>query len=221
VFADYSYAVAGSPAGVLAQRLGIRTGRVVAPAGLLAVFAGTVLFLLPPHSAIAAIGLGIGGVCAFALGVLRFAGGPWWALIIAAASGALLFAALNVAGRGLALHLFGRDESCLVVHQEEVDTTARYPHDGFVHTVRCPAAGTLTIRTDSTDRQEPGTRVDVLDDPGGLLEPDFAHRHDLAMDVLVIVVARGSVIATVLFVRGKVADEIAGKAVGKVVRPAS
>ncbi|HET6504488.1 MAG TPA: hypothetical protein VFG87_27375 [Amycolatopsis sp.] len=213
--------MAGSPAGVLAQRLGIRTGRVVAPAGLLVVFAGTALFLLPPHSAIAAIGLGIGGVCAFALGVLRFAGGPWWALIIAVASGALLFAALNVAGRGLALHLFGQDESCLVVHREEVETTARYPHEGFVHTVRCPAAGTLTIRTDSTDRQEPGARVDVLDDPGGLLEPDFAHRHDLAVDVLVLVAALGSVVATVLFVRSRAGSGSTGKNVEKVFRPAS
>jgi hypothetical protein len=203
-FGHYSYAVTGSPAGVLAQRLGIRTGRVVAPAGLVAIPAGTLLFLLPPHSAIVAMLLGIAGVAAFALGLARFAGGPWWVLVVAVVSGALLFAAVNVAGRGIALNLFGRAESCLVVRRTEVDTSARYPHYGFVHTISCPVAGTFTIRTDSTDRQDVGAHVEVLDDPGGPLEPDFAARHHLVADALALATALSAVAATVLFVRRRV-----------------
>jgi hypothetical protein len=196
--------VAGTPAGDLARRLGIRTGRLIAPGGLLAILAGTVLFLLPPHSALAALVFGILGVAAFGLGMVSFAGGPWWALIVALLSGALLFAGLTVGGRGLALHLFGQSESCLVVRREEVVTSARYPQYGFLHTVECPQGGTFTIRTDSTDRQEPDSRVRVLDDPGGLLEPDFASRHHLAVDLLAVLGAMGVVAATVTFTRRRI-----------------
>lgn len=199
----YSYAVAGSPASVLARRLGIRTGRVAVPGGLLAILAGTLLFLLPPHSAIATIVLGVGGVAVFSLGIGQLgseqqANDPWWPLITAVVSGALLLVALNVDGRGLALRLFGHSESCSILRRDEVDTSARYPHDGFVHTVDCPGGGIFTIRTDSTDRQEPGARVQVLDDPGGLLEPDFASRHNLAVDSVGVCAALGAVAASVV-----------------------
>jgi hypothetical protein len=193
-----------TPAGDLARRLGIRTGRVVAPAGLAAIVLGSLLFLLPPHSTIAALVAGIAGVAAFGLGMVRFAGGPWWALIIAVVSGGLLFAAVTVGGRGLALHTFGGTEICQVVHREEVDTRSRYQHYGFVHTVDCPLGGTFTIRTDSTDRQPEGARVAVLDDPGGLLEPDFAGRHDLAVDIIVVLGSIALVVATVRFTRTRV-----------------
>lgn len=176
---------------------------MVAPSGLVAILVGTLLFLLPPHSSIAAIGFGIGGVAAFALGMVRFAGGPWWVLIAAVVPGVLLFAALNVAGRGLALHLFARSESCQVAQREEVDTRSRYPHYGFMHTVSCPGGVTLTIRTDSTDRQAVGDRVRVLDDPGGLLEPDFEKRHNLVVDTLALVAALGLVTAVIMVVRGR------------------
>ena len=195
--------MAGSPADVLARRLGIRTGRIAVPCGLLAIVAGTVLFLLPPHSALAAIVLGVAGVAAFGLGTARLAGGPWWALVAAIISGGLLFAALSVGGRGLVLHTFGGIETCEVVQRQEVDTGARYQHYGFVHTLSCPRAGTLTIRTDSTDRQPQGSRVEMLDDPGGLFEPDFASRHNLVVDVLAIVAAVALAGATVRFTWGR------------------
>lgn len=188
--------MAGSPAETLAQRLGIRTGRVVAPAGLIAVFAGAALFLFPPHSTIAAIALGIGGVAAFGLGMVRYAGGPWWALIAAVVSGLLLFLALIVAGRGLVLHVLGDSEMCPVVRREQVDTESRYKHAGFVHTLDCPRAGMLEIRTDSTNRQETGALAEVLTDPRGLLQPDFAIRHHLVGDVLTLVAVTGVVVAT-------------------------
>jgi hypothetical protein len=70
--------------------------------------------------------------------------GPWWVLIAAVVVGWLLFAALTVAGRGLALHAFGLPESCQVVRREEVDTSSRYPHYGFVHTLSGPRAGTCS-----------------------------------------------------------------------------
>jgi hypothetical protein len=196
--------MAGSPAGVLARRLGIRTGRVVAPAGLAAIVLGAVLFVLPPHSTIAALVAGIAGVAAFGLGMVRFAGGPWWALIIAVASGALLFAAVTVGGRGLALHTFGLTEPCQVVHRQEVDTRSRYQHYGFVHTLSCPRGGTFTIRTDSTDRQQQGAQVAVLDDPGGLLEPDFASRHNLAVEIISVLGSIALVALTVWFTRARV-----------------
>lgn len=161
--------MAASPAGDLARRLGIRTGRVAAPAGLAAIVIGALLFLLPPHSTIAA-----------------------------------LFAAVTVAGRGLVLHTFGVTESCQVVHREEVDTGARYQHYGFVHTLACPLSGTFTIRTDSTDRQPEGAQVAVLDDPGGLLEPDFAGRHNLAVDIIAVFGSIALVLATVRFTRVRV-----------------
>ena len=181
--------MAGAPAGDLARKLGIRTGRVAVPCGLLAIVAGAVLFLLPPHSAIAAIVLGVLGAGTCGLGAARLAGGPWWALLAATIAGGLLFAALAVAGRGLLLHAFGGTETCDVVRRQEVDTRSRYQHYGFVHTLACPRAGTLTIRTDSTDRQPQGAHVAVLDDPGGLLEPDFASRHNLAVEVVAILAA--------------------------------
>ncbi|HVW43529.1 MAG TPA: hypothetical protein VHC18_19490 [Amycolatopsis sp.] len=191
--------MAGSPAGDLARRLGIRTGRVAVPCGVLAIVVGAVLFLLPPHSTIAAIVLGLAGVGSFGLGAVRLAGGPWWALAAAIVSGGLLFAALTVAGRGLLLHTFGGTETCEVAQRQEVDTRSRYQHYGFVHTLACPNAGTLTIRTDSTDRQPQGARVEVLDDPGGLLEPDFASRHNTVVDALALVAAVGLAAATVRF----------------------
>ena len=175
----------------------------MAPCGLLAILAGALLFLLPPHSAILTIVLGVGGVVAFALGMVRFAGGPWWALIVSVISGVLLFAALNVAGRGLVLHTFGRSEICLIAKRQEVDTSARYRHYGFVHTVDCPDAGTLTIRTDSTDRQTPGARVRVLDDPGGLFEPDFADRQNLPVDIIAILGALGLIGASFAVIRAR------------------
>ncbi|HVV13890.1 hypothetical protein [Amycolatopsis sp.] len=193
--------MAGSPADVLARRLGLRTGRLTAGCGLLAILAAAVIFLLPPHSTIAAIVLGIVGIAAFSLGMSRYAGGPWWALATSLVTSGLLFAALTVAGRGVALQAFGLTESCEVTYREEVDTHSRYQHYGFVHTLACPRGGTLTIRTDSTDRQQQGTRVDVLDDPGGLLEPDFASRHDLVVDLLAILVSIGVVATNVVFVR--------------------
>jgi hypothetical protein len=174
------------------------------PAGLFVMFAGTLLFLLPPHSTIAAIVLGIAGVALYALGVLQLAHGPWWALIIGALSGLLLCTALTVAGRGLALRLFGEEVPCQVVNREQVDTSARYKHHDFVHTLRCPAAGPLSIRTDSTDRQPEGAQAGVLADPDGLLEPDFASRHHLAADVVMIVVAFGAVAATITVARRSV-----------------
>lgn len=197
----YSGAVAASAASALAQRLGIRTGRVAAPVGLLVMFAGTLLFLLPPHSTIAAIVLCLAGVVVYALGVLQIARGPWWALIIGALSGLLLCTALIVAGRGLALRLFGEAVSCQVVDRRQVDTSARYKHHDFVHTLGCPAAGSLSIRTDSTDRQPPGAPVEILLDPDGVLEPDFAGRHLLPVDVVMIVVALGAVAATITVAR--------------------
>ncbi|WP_236789135.1 hypothetical protein [Amycolatopsis sp. GM8] len=196
--------MAGSPAGDLAQRIGIRTGRVVAPAGLAAILAAALVFILPPHSTIAALVIGIAGVAAFGLGMVRFAGGPWWALIIAVASSALLFAAVTVGGRGLALHTFGLTESCQVVHREEVDTRSRYQHYGFVHTVACPLGGTFTIRTDSTDRQPQGARAAVLDDPGGLLEPDFAIRHNLAVEIIALLASIALVAGAVEFTRRRI-----------------
>ncbi|GAB2993463.1 hypothetical protein LWP59_32720 [Amycolatopsis acidiphila] len=196
--------MAGSPAGALARRLGIRTGRVVAPAGLAAIALGAVLFVLPPHSTIAALVAGIAGVAAFGLGMVRFAGGPWWALIIAVASGALLFAAVTVAGRGLALHTFGLTETCQVVQREEVDTRSRYQHYGFVHTISCPRGGTFMVRTDSTDRQQQGAEVAVLDDPGGLLDPDFASRHNLAVEITSVLGSIALVAASVRFTRTRV-----------------
>ncbi|WP_435156095.1 hypothetical protein [Amycolatopsis sacchari] len=196
--------MAGTPAGELARRLGIRTGRVVAPAGLVAVVVAALVFVLPPHSSLAALVLGIAGVAAFGLGMVRYAGGPWWALIAALLSGALLFAALTVGGRGLALHVFGTAETCDVVHREEVDTSSRYRHYGFVHTLNCPSGGTFTLRTDSTDRQEEGARVAVLDDPGGLLEPDFASRHNRYFELVAILGAVALVTATVRFTRSRV-----------------
>ncbi|WP_156960343.1 hypothetical protein [Amycolatopsis taiwanensis] len=193
--------MAGSPAETLAQRLGIRTGRFVAPAGLIAVFAGAALFLFPPHNAVEAIALGIGGVATFGLGMVRYAGGPWWALISAAVSGLFLFVALIVAGRGLLLRVLGESELCEVVQRQQVDTEARYKHIGFVHTLDCPRAGRLAIRTDSTDRQETGARVEVLTDPGGVLQPDFAIRHNVVGDALTPLAATGLAVATVWFTR--------------------
>jgi hypothetical protein len=192
--------VAGSPA-TLAQRLGIRTGRVIAPVGVFAILASAVLFLLPPHSSIAAIALGIAGVVAFGLGMAGYAGGRWWALIIALVGGLVLFVALNVAGRGVVLRVFGQSEMCPVVGREEVDTSSRYQQVGFVHTLSCPRAGTLSIRTDSTDRQETGAVVEVLDDPDGLLAPDLAVRHDLVGDALTLLAATALLVATVRFTR--------------------
>jgi uncharacterized membrane protein len=197
--------MAGAPAGDLARRLGIRTGRVTAPGGLAAILVAALFFLLPPHSTIVAIVLGILGVAGFGLGIARFAGGPWWALIAALVSGALLFAALTVGGRGVVLHTFGVTETCQVVHREEIDTSSRYPHYGFVHTLSCPRGGTFAVRTDSTDRQPEGARIAVLDDPGGLLEPDFAGRHNLAVGVLAIVGATALVVATVEVTRRRAA----------------
>jgi hypothetical protein len=196
--------MAGAPAGDLARRLGIRTGRVAAPGGLAAIVVAALFFLLPPHSTSLAIVLGIVGVAGFGLGIARFAGGPWWALIAAIVSGALLFAALTVGGRGVVLHTFGATETCQVVHREEVDTSSRYPHYGFVHTLSCPLGGTFTVRTDSTDRQPEGAQVAVLDDPGGLLDPDFAGRHNLVVDVLAILASIALVAATVEVARRRV-----------------
>ncbi len=177
---------------------------MVAPAGLAAILAAALVFILPPHSTIAALVIGIAGVAAFGLGMVRFAGGPWWALIIAVASSALLFAAVTVGGRGLALHTFGLTESCQVVHREEVDTRSRYQHYGFVHTVACPLGGTFTIRTDSTDRQPQGARAAVLDDPGGLLEPDFAIRHNLAVEIIALLASIALVAGAVEFTRRRI-----------------
>ena len=194
----------GTPAGDLARRLGIRTGRVAAPAGVAGVVAAALLFVFPPHSSIAALVIGIAGVAAFGLGTTRWAGGPWWALILALVSGALLFAALTVGGRGLALHTFGLSESCQVTQREEVDTRSRYQHYGFVHTLSCPRGGTFTIRTDSTDRQRAGTTVEVLDTPGGLLEPDFAGRHNLAFDIVAVLGSIAFTGTAVWFTRARV-----------------
>ncbi|MTD58385.1 hypothetical protein [Amycolatopsis pithecellobii] len=196
--------MAGSPAGDLARKLGIRTGRVVAPAGLGAIVVAALLFVLPPHSTIVALVMGIAGVAAFGLGMVRYAGGPWWALIVAVVSSGLLFAAVTVGGRGLALHTFGLTESCQVVHREEVDTRSRYHHYGFVHTMACPRAGTFTIRTDSTDRQREGAPAAVLDDPGGVLQPDFAERHNLAVEITAIVGAVALLVLTVWTTRRRV-----------------
>ncbi|GHF47270.1 hypothetical protein GCM10017566_20530 [Amycolatopsis bartoniae] len=177
---------------------------MAAPAGIAGVVVAAVLFVLPPHSSIVALVIGIAGVAAFALGTTRFAGGPWWALILALVSGALLFAALTVGGRGLALHTFGLAESCQVIQREEVDTRSRYQHYGFVHTLSCPRGGTFTIRTDSTDRQRAGTTVEVLDTPGGLLEPDFASRHNLAFDVVAVIGSIAFTGAAIWFTRFRV-----------------
>lgn len=196
--------MAGTPAGDLTRRLGIRSGRAVAPAGLVAVVVAALLFVLPPHSTIATLVVGIAGVVAFGLGMTAAAGGPWWALIVAVVAAALLFAALTVGGRGLALHTFGATETCVVVHREEVDTGARYKHYGFVHTMTCPRAGELVIRTDSTDRQREGAAVPVLDDPGGVLQPDFAARHNLVVDILVVVGSIALTAVTVRFTRSRV-----------------
>ncbi|KAA9161379.1 hypothetical protein FPZ12_014665 [Amycolatopsis acidicola] len=193
--------MAASPADVFARRLGLRTGRLTAVCGLVAIVAAAVVFLLPPHSTIAAIVLGIAGVAAFGLGMARQAGGPWWALVTSLIVAGLLFAALTIAGRGVVLHAFGVAESCEVTQRQEVDTQSRYQHYGFVHTLSCPRAGTLIIRTDSTDRQRQGSQAEVLDDPGGLLEPDFAGRHGLLVDVPALVVSIGLVAANVVFVR--------------------
>lgn len=197
--------MAGSRAGTGVARLGIRTGRLIAPTGVLAILGGAAVFLLPPHSVGAAIALGLAGVVAFGLGLAGYAGGRWWALILAVVSSLVLFAALIVAGRGLVLHLFGESEICPVVRRVEVDTNSRYQHAGFVHTLNCPRGGTLTIRTDSTYRQETGARVEVLDDPRGLLTPDFAIRHDPVGDGLALVAAAGLLVATVRFIRRRAA----------------
>lgn len=199
-----------SRADVLAWRLGIRTGRVVAPAGLAVVLVGASLFILPPHSTIAAIVLGFAGIAAFGLGMARFAGGLWWALIVAAGSGALLFASVTVGGHGLALHAFGLTESCPVVHREEVDTGARYHHYGFVHTVACPRGGTFLIRTDSTDREPEGRPAQVLDDPGGPLAPDFAARHNIAVEIVTTLASVALVAAAVQLTRNRVRATIPG-----------
>jgi hypothetical protein len=193
--------MAATPVGTFARRLGIRAGRVAIPAGLLVILAGALLFLLPPHNTIAAIGAGMAGVAGFGFGIVSFSRGPRWLPLAGVVAGGLLFAALTVAGRGLALHMFGSAETCQVVHRQEVDTSSRYPHHGFVHTLSCPVAGTLTIRTDATDRQEQGARVTVLDDPSGLLEPDFASRHILVVDVLVLGAAVALVAGTVRMCR--------------------
>lgn len=184
-----------------ARRLGIRTGRLAVPSGLLVILAGLLLFLLPPHSTVAAIILAIAGVVVYALGVVQLAGGPWWALIVGALSGLILCTALIVAGRGLALRLFGEAMPCQVVSRQQVDTSARYKHHDFVHTLSCPVAGPVSIRTDSTDRQPAGAAAEILADPHGVLEPDFASRHHLPVDVVMIVVALGAVTATITFAR--------------------
>lgn len=199
--------MAPSAAGVPARRLGIRTGRVAVPAGLFAMFAGLLLFLLPPHSTIAAIVLGIAGVVGYALGVAQIAGGPWWALIIGALSGLILCIALIVAGRGLALRVFGEAVPCQVVSRQQVDTSGRYKHHDFVHTLSCPAQRPVSIRTDSTDRQPAGAPAEVFTDPHGVLEPDFASRHHLPVDVAMIVVALGAVAATITFARRRSSHE--------------
>jgi len=191
--------MAGSPADDLARRLGIGTGRIAVPAGLSALVLGAVLFLFPPHSTIAAIAFGLFGVVCFAFGSVRRAGGSWWAFVAALISGGVLFAALTVAGRGLALHTFGGSQLCVVAQREEVDTTSRYQHYGFVHTLDCPRGGTFTIRTDSTDRQPAGARIEVLGEPGGLLEPDFASRHNVVVEALSLVAALALAGGTVYF----------------------
>lgn len=180
--------MAGTPASELARKIGIRTGRIVLPSGLLLIFASALVSWYPPRGGLLAFLLAVLGVAGFALGTARLAAAPWWALGATVVLGWLLFAALAVAGRGLALHAFGRLETCRVVRREEVDTTSRYPRHGFLHTVDCPVAGTLIIRTDSADRQQPGP-VEVLDDPGGPLEPDFAERHRLIVDRVIVAAA--------------------------------
>ncbi|NKQ58578.1 hypothetical protein HFP15_37610 [Amycolatopsis sp. K13G38] len=191
--------MAGSPADDLARRLGIGTGRIAVPAGLLAILAGAALFVFPPHSTIAAIALGLAGVVCFAFGSLRLAGGPWWAFAAALISGGVLFAALTVGGRGLALNTFGGSQICEVAQRQEVDTAGRYQHYGFVHTLNCPRGGTFTIRTDATDRQPPGSRAEVLGTPGGVLEPDFAGRHNVIVEALAVAAALALAGATVHF----------------------
>lgn len=195
--------MASTPASELGRRLGMRDGRAVVPAGLAAVVVAALVFVLPPHSTVLALVLGIAGVLAFGLGMAVVAGGAWWALIAAVVSGGLLFAALTVAGRGLVLHTFGATESCVVVHRTEVDTSARYKHYDFVHTLNCPRAGAVVIRTDSTDRQPQGATVGVLDDPGGVLRPDFAVRHNLVVDILAVLGSIALTAATVLFTRSR------------------
>ncbi|TVT32065.1 cytochrome d ubiquinol oxidase subunit II [Amycolatopsis rhizosphaerae] len=180
--------MAGTPAGELARKLGVRTGRIVLPCGLLLIFVGAVLFVYPPHSGLLAFLFAVLGVAGFALGTARLAAAPWWALGAAVALGFLLFAVLTVPGRGLVLRVFGHSETCRVASRREVDTTSRYPRYGFVHTVDCPGAGTLVIRTDSADRQPLGP-VEVLDDPGGPLQPDFAERHNVVVDSLLVAAA--------------------------------
>lgn len=185
----------------ITRRLGIRTGRAVAPAGLVSIVAGAVVFVFPPHSVLAAIALGLAGIAAFALGAARRAGGRWWALVAGGAAAALLFAALSVAGRGIALRAFGDSETCTVTDRADVETGVRYHHSGFVHTLVCPHAGALTIRTDPGDRQVAGSIVTILDDPGRLLEPDFAGRHSLLLEVPAVLGAIALTAATGWLVR--------------------
>lgn len=182
----------------ITDRLGIRTGRHVAPAGLAAIVLGAALFVLPPHSTLAAIALALVGGAAFALGTARRANGRWWALVAGLISAALLFAALTVAGRGLALRAFGQAETCTVTDRVMIETGARYHHYGFVHTLAC-AGGTLTIRTDPGDRVPVGTAVPIL--TSDLIEPDFADRHPLLLEVPAVL---GSIALTAVLVRRSV-----------------
>lgn len=185
----------------MAGRLGIRTGRFVAPAGIACVLAGAALFVLPPHSTLAAMALGLAGIAAFGLGSARRAGGRWWALVAGVISAGLLFAALSVAGRGLALRAFGHTETCTVTGRTMIETGARYHHYGFVHTLAC-AGGTLTIRTDPGDRHEVGTGVRVR--TARLLEPDFASRHPLLLEVPAVLGAIALTAGTTVLVRRSV-----------------
>ncbi|WP_431928032.1 hypothetical protein [Amycolatopsis tucumanensis] len=182
----------------ITDRLGIRTGRHVAPAGLAAIVLGAALFVLPPHSTLAAIALALVGGAAFALGTARRANGRWWALVAGLISAALLFAALTVAGRGLALRAFGQAETCTVTDRVMIETGARYHHYGFVHTLAC-GSGTLTIRTDPGDRVPVGTAVPIL--TSDLIEPDFADRHPLLLEVPAVL---GSIALTAVLVRRSV-----------------
>ncbi|GHF26392.1 hypothetical protein GCM10017786_70640 [Amycolatopsis deserti] len=182
----------------ITDRLGIRTGRHAAPAGLAAIVLGAALFVLPPHSTLAAIAFGLVGGAAFALGTARRTNGRWWALVAGLISAALLFAALTVAGRGLALHAFRHTETCTVTDRVMIETGARYHHYGFVHTLAC-GSGTRTIRTDPGDRVPVGTAVTIL--TGDLLEPDFADRHPLLLEVPAVL---ASIALTAVLVRRSV-----------------
>ncbi|GAB3588121.1 hypothetical protein GCM10027445_68860 [Amycolatopsis endophytica] len=187
----------------IAGRLGIRTGRLVAPTGIAATIAGAALFVLPPHSTLAAIALGLAGIAAFALGTARQAHGRWWALAAGAISAALLFAALTVAGRGIALHAFGTAETCTVTDRTMNETGVRYHHYGFVHTLTCET-GTRTLRTDPGDRAATGSTVTLLTDRGGLLEPDFAARHPLLLEVPAVLAGIALTTATIVLARRSV-----------------